>query len=259
MIDSKNFIEKLQNLGIDFFCGVPDSLMSEFSKSLHFDFHNNNHIIASNEGSALSIGMGYNLSTQKIPLIYLQNSGLGNIVNPYVSLLHKEIYNIPFVLLIGWRGEPNKQDEPQHKVQGRITEDLLKLLEIDYIYFDEKSILEEIIEKIETYTKKKKPLAILVKKDSFKKDSRVFENDQSLSTRSDALKKIIGFLAQKLFTYLPLENYQGNFILLGKLKKRLIMTFMSLVEWVMHHQLLLGFWKVRKKRILFAWMAMVRC
>ena len=197
MIDSKNFIEKLQNLGIDFFCGVPDSLMSEFSKSLHFDFHDNNHIIASNEGSALSIGMGYNLSTQKIPLIYLQNSGLGNIVNPYVSLLHKEIYNIPFVLLIGWRGEPNKPDEPQHKVQGRITEDLLKLLEIDYIYFDEKSILEEIIGQIETYTTKKKPLAILVKKDSFKNDSRVFENDQSLSTRSGALKKIIGFFGSK--------------------------------------------------------------
>ena len=91
MINAKYFIKQLQNLDIDFFTGVPDSLMSEFSKSLHFDFNDENHIISTNEGSALATGMGYHLSTGNYPLIYLQNSGLGNLVNPYTSLLHKEI------------------------------------------------------------------------------------------------------------------------------------------------------------------------
>ena len=101
MIEAKKLIEELKKININFFTGVPDSLLSEFSKSLHFDFKDENHIISTNEGSALATCMGYNLATKKTPLIYMQNSGLGNFINPYVSLLHREIYDIPFVLLIG--------------------------------------------------------------------------------------------------------------------------------------------------------------
>ena len=189
MINAKTFINELNKVGIEFYTGVPDSLMSEFSKSLHFDFDDKNHVIATNEGSALAMCMGYNLATNKIPLIYMQNSGLGNFVNPYTSLLHKDIYNIPFILLVGWRGEPGLQDEPQHIFQGKITLDLLKLLDIDYIIIDNNTDLESITEKIRESVNSHYPLALVVRKNTFEKDERVFENNNSLPKRNEALKK----------------------------------------------------------------------
>lgn len=191
MIDAKGFIQELINNEINFFTGVPDSLMSEFSKSLHFDFKNKNHIIATNEGSALGICMGYNLATGKTPLIYMQNSGLGNFVNPYTSLLHKEIYNIPFLLLVGWRGEPGTTDEPQHIFQGKITLEMLKILEIEFLVIDSESDIKSIFDRIKISIKKNLPLALVVKKETFKKDDRKFEVNEGLATRKAALAKVI--------------------------------------------------------------------
>ena len=197
MINAKTFINELNKAGIEFYTGVPDSLMSEFSKSLHFDFDDKNHVIATNEGSALAMCMGYNLATNKIPLIYMQNSGLGNFVNPYTSLLHKDIYNIPFILLVGWRGEPGLQDEPQHIFQGKITLDLLKLLDIDYIIIDNNTDLESITKKIRESINSHYPLALVVRKSTFEKDERVFENNNSLPKRNEALKKILELFDEK--------------------------------------------------------------
>ena len=197
MINAKTFINELNKVGIEFYTGVPDSLMSEFSKSLHFDFDDKNHVIATNEGSALAMCMGYNLATNKIPLIYMQNSGLGNFVNPYTSLLHKDIYNIPFILLVGWRGEPGLQDEPQHIFQGKITLDLLKLLDIDYIIIDNNTDLESITKKIRESINSRYPLALVVRKNTFEKDERVFENNNSLPKRNEALKKILDLFDEK--------------------------------------------------------------
>ena len=197
MINAKTFINELNKVGIEFYTGVPDSLMSEFSKSLHFDFDDKNHVIATNEGSALAMCMGYNLATNKIPLIYMQNSGLGNFVNPYTSLLHKDIYNIPFILLVGWRGEPGLQDEPQHIFQGKITLDLLKLLDINYIIIDNNTDLESITKKIRESINSRYPLALVVRKNTFEKDERVFENNNSLPKRNEALKKILDLFDEK--------------------------------------------------------------
>ncbi len=191
MINAKKFIEELKKLEINFFTGVPDSLMSSFSKSLHFDFNDTGHIISTNEGSAISAGMGYYLVTNKIPLIYMQNSGLGNIVNPYSSLLHKKIYNIPFLLLIGWRGEPGTSDEPQHVFQGEITLDLLNLLEINFIIIDENSEIENILSIIEESVSKMEQLAIVVKKNTFESDSRTFNKSNSSTKRALALENIV--------------------------------------------------------------------
>ena len=200
MINAENFIKNLKKLDINFFSGVPDSLMSEFSKSLHFDFKDENHIIATNEGSALGICMGYNLATGKVPLIYMQNSGLGNFINPYTSLLHKEIYDIPFILLIGWRGEPGVPDEPQHKFQGDITIGLLELLEIHYLVIDSDSDLKEILEAIKLSLKQLEPLALVVKSGTFEKDDRHFDKSDHLPKRKDALATIINrFSSETLF------------------------------------------------------------
>ena len=200
MIKAKNFINELKRLNVDFFSGVPDSLMSEFSKSLHFDFNDENHIISTNEGSALGICMGYNIATEKVPLIYMQNSGLGNFINPYTSLLHKDIYKIPFILLVGWRGEPDSVDEPQHQFQGRITLELLELLEIQFLIIDSESNFDQIFKAINLSISKKEPLALVIKKGTFEKDDRFFEKNDHLQTRKNALSKVVNnFSKETLF------------------------------------------------------------
>jgi phosphonopyruvate decarboxylase len=191
MINSKDFIKMLNLNDLNFFCGVPDSLMTSFSKSLHFDFKDKNHIIATNEGSALGICAGYHLATNNIPLIYMQNSGLGNFINPYVSLLHSKIYRIPFVLLLGWRGQPDVSDEPQHVFQGKITLKLLELLEINYLVISNKTSLQEISTFLSTNLKKKLPIAIVVTKNTFEIDQRTFYNNSSLVKRKEFLENII--------------------------------------------------------------------
>ncbi len=118
---------------IDFFTGVPDSTFKDWTKYL--DDKNGKgltNIIASNECEAVAITSGYHLGTGKTGVVYMQNSGLGKCVNPLTSLADKEVYAIPMLLLIGWRGEPGKKDEPQHKKMGRITMPLLDTLEIPY-------------------------------------------------------------------------------------------------------------------------------
>ena len=112
MINAKTFINELNKVGIEFYTGVPDSLMSEFSKSLHFDFDDKNHVIATNEGSALAMCMGYNLATNKIPLIYMQNSGLGNFVNPYI-LYYIKIF-ITYLLFCWLDGEESQVYKMNH-------------------------------------------------------------------------------------------------------------------------------------------------
>lgn len=122
----------LRVLDADFYTGVPDSLLKSLCNELlhRYPHDPRHHIIAANEGNAVSIAVGYYLATGKIPVVYLQNSGEGNLVNPVASLLHPDVYGIPCVFVIGWRGEPGMHDEPQHVFQGKITKSLLDVLEI---------------------------------------------------------------------------------------------------------------------------------
>ena len=126
MINPKRFIKTLEKNDISFFSGVPVSLMKDFCLCVD---NKKNHISSVNEGSAVGLGIGYYLAKKKIPLVYLQNSGLGNVVNPVISLVNKNVFKIPIFFLIGWRGEIKnkkliKKDEPQHIYQGLITEKL---------------------------------------------------------------------------------------------------------------------------------------
>ena len=138
MILVENLIKILKKNKIDFFTGVPDSILKNFSSKIN-GFSKNKHVIATSE-SAVSIGIGYYLSKKKLPCIYLQNSGLGNAINPLISIASKEVYSIPLFLLIGWRGSPNKPDEPQHKAKGKITKALLKLLKIKFCILKQEKI-----------------------------------------------------------------------------------------------------------------------
>ena len=119
--------EFFEALHYDFFTGVPDSTLSPICD--HLMRHkglSKEHIIAANEGNCVGLAAGYYMSTGKVPVVYLQNSGIGNIVNPVASLLNEKIYRIPCLFLVGWRGEPGVHDEPQHRFQGEITHQLLE-------------------------------------------------------------------------------------------------------------------------------------
>ena len=132
MIKVNALINLLKKNNCNFFTGVPDSVLKELSFYLKKKTKKQ-HIITSNEGSAVALGVGYYLSTKKLPVIYMQNSGLSNAINPLISIAHKKVYSIPMILIIGWRGSPRlKNDEPQHNVKGLITEKILKLLNIRY-------------------------------------------------------------------------------------------------------------------------------
>ena len=121
MIRPEFFYNELIKKGTDFFTGVPDSLLKNFCAYITDNAPAEKHIIAANEGNATGLAAGYHFATGKIPLIYMQNSGLGNVVNPILSLVDPDVYSIPCILLIGWRGEPGVHDEPQHVKQGKVT------------------------------------------------------------------------------------------------------------------------------------------
>ncbi len=118
----------LEIIGADFYTGVPDSQLKALCNYLcdTYGIDPLHHVIAANEGNCTALAAGYHLATGKIPVVYMQNSGEGNIINPVASLLNEKVYAIPMVFIIGWRGEPGVHDEPQHIFQGEVT---LKLLE----------------------------------------------------------------------------------------------------------------------------------
>ena len=119
MIKVSSLIALLKKNNSNFYTGVPDSVLKELSISLQHK-SKKNHIIATNEGSAISIGIGHYLSTKKVPCIYMQNSGLSNALNPLISIAHPKVYSIPLILIIGWRGSPKVKDEPQHNVKVKL-------------------------------------------------------------------------------------------------------------------------------------------
>ena len=155
MIFVQDLLNTLKNNKINFYTGVPDSILKKLSNYFN-KLDKTKHIIAANEGSAVSIGIGYYLSTRKIACVYLQNSGLGNAINPLISIAHKKVYSVPMMLMIGWRGSPKKKDEPQHMVKGKITTKLLKLLDINYCVLKEKKDLIKLNKLIKNSYKNKK-------------------------------------------------------------------------------------------------------
>jgi phosphonopyruvate decarboxylase len=171
MIKAKEFYDELLKNNIDFFTGVPDSLLKSFCAYIKDNVSSDKNIVSANEGNAIGLAAGYHLGTRKIGLVYMQNSGIGNAVNPLASLADKLVYSIPMLLVIGWRGEPNKKDEPQHKKQGLITVETLELLGIKYKVLDESTSNDEMrlkVKKAYSYMKENnEPYALVIKKDTF--------------------------------------------------------------------------------------------
>ena len=168
MVLVKQFIDLLTDLEVSFFTGVPDSLLKSFCAYVT-DNCGKNHVIAANEGGAIALAAGHYLATGKPALVYMQNSGQGNAVNPLCSLADPDVYSIPIVLLVGWRGEPGVKDEPQHVKQGKVTLSLFETLSIPTeILPDDESVALELTRKMVEMAKvEKRPVALIVRKGLF--------------------------------------------------------------------------------------------
>lgn len=192
MIAPKNLLNFLKKKNIDFFTGVPDSVTKEFINEL-----NNNkkclHTVTTNEGSAISLGAGYYLAKNKIPCIYLQNSGLGNAINPLSSICHRSVYSIPLLMLVGWRGSPfSSRDEPQHEVMGKITREMLSLLNIKNCVIRNEQDFKKVEKLIKFSKNNKVPVAVLIEKNIFKKTKNLIKlKKNSYVSRSEFLKKLL--------------------------------------------------------------------
>ena len=169
MIRPSYFYDTLKGFGIDFYAGVPDSLLKNLCAYITDHADATHNIIAANEGGAMGIAAGYHLATGRIACVYMQNSGEGNIINPLASLTDKEVYNIPVLLLIGWRGRPGMHDEPQHVKQGKVTTGLLNTMGINYTVLskDEEQAAKQVDAACKYMSSTNECYALVIEKDTF--------------------------------------------------------------------------------------------
>lgn len=197
MVSPKFFIDALASQNIDFFAGVPDSLLKNICAYITDNLPNEKNIIAANEGGAMGIAAGYHLATGKIPVVYMQNSGEGNIINPLASLTDKDVYNIPVLLLIGWRGMPGVHDEPQHVKQGKVTTGLLNTMGINYTVLskDEEKAEAQIQTAVGYMRRTKEVYALVIEKDTFEAYTLRNKVDSGFTlSREDAIETVVGQL-----------------------------------------------------------------
>lgn len=200
-INPRIFLALLKSLGVNAFFGVPDSLLKNFLDVIEDD-PICPHVITANEGAAVAVSMGYQMATGGIPLVYMQNSGLGNAINPLLSLADKEVYSIPLVMLIGWRGEilldgNQIKDEPQHVKQGRVTLPLLDAMEVPYEILSqhEELIINQVEGLISKAKRESRPVAIVVRKDTFDAlPARMSTPPFRYLSRETAIQEIISVL-----------------------------------------------------------------
>ena len=202
-MDTKVFVQELSNGSISYISGVPDSLLKQLITEIERSWQNGLHDVASNEGCAIASAIGHYLGSGKIPLVYMQNSGLGNAYNPLVSLASPEIYGIPMILVIGWRSEAVDgthylADEPQHRLQGQITTSTLNALKIPWAVIDADSdpvaVVKDAIKSAETTHG---PTALLVRKETFSKVSEHVRIDSTAPTRSEILHSVLNKVSQE--------------------------------------------------------------
>ena len=190
MIKIKSLINLLKKNNSNFFTGVPDSILKELSFYLQSK-SKKQHVIASNEGAAVSIGIGNYLSTKKIPCVYMQNSGLSNALNPLISIADKKVYSIPLILIIGWRGSPRVKDEPQHNVKGKITLDILKLLNIKNTIIRKNIDLIKFDKQIKNAKKNNAIVACLIERGTIEKNKKINKNKNFYNLNKELFLKTL--------------------------------------------------------------------
>lgn len=237
MLSAKELLNFLIEQDIEFFTGVPDSQLKEFCNCLMQSLEiGKQHVIAPNEGNAVALAAGYNLATGKVGMVYMQNSGLGNAINPLTSLIDPKVYSIPLLLMIGWRGTPGIHDEPQHAKQGEITLQLLEVLGIKYTRLNTESTMEDVhkmfTEQFLPLLKDGKSAAFVVEKGAFNQgDSFCYENGYNLSreyaiqlildctNESDVVVSTTGKISREVYEYRDKKNqgHSKDFLTVGSM------------------------------------------
>ena len=236
MISPKFFYDTLASYDINFYAGVPDSLLKNLCAYITDHADASHNIIAANEGGAMGLAAGHYLATSQIPVVYMQNSGEGNIINPLASLTDPDVYNIPVLLVIGWRGKPGVHDEPQHVKQGKVTTGLLNVMGIDYtVLSKEEDKAEAQIKKAVAYMQATKQCyALVIEKDTFD----TYTLNSQLSTfnfqlsREEAIQTVAsslapkdcivsttGMISRELFEYRTAKNegHERDFLTVGSM------------------------------------------
>ena len=185
----------VETLGVEFYTGVPDSQLKALCNYLmaEYGIDGKHHIIAANEGNCTALAAGYHLATNKVPLVYMQNSGEGNIINPVASLMNDEVYGIPCIFVVGWRGEPGVHDEPQHIYQGKVTVKLLEDMDIKTFVIGKETTKEDIVNVMKDFNellKKGKQVAFVVRKEALSFDGKVKYANENKMLREDIIKHI---------------------------------------------------------------------
>ena len=235
MVDVKKVYDTFIAKGVDFFTGVPESVLQSICAYITDYTPKEKNIIAANEGAAVGIAAGYYLASNKIPLVYMQNSGLGNAVNPLLSLVDERVYKMPMLFMVGWRGEPGVKDEPQHKKQGEVTIGLLEAMGISFTILDdqEELALQQIERAVDQVRNECIPHVLVIRKGVFGKYKlqNQMRNDYPLS-REDALKIVVnhldehdivvsttGKLSRELFEYREIlgQGHAKDFLTVGSM------------------------------------------
>lgn len=236
MIGPKFFYDTLASYDISFYAGVPDSLLKNLCAYItdHADAEHN--IIAANEGGAMGLAAGHYLATGQIPVVYMQNSGEGNIINPLASLTDPDVYNIPVLLVIGWRGKPGVHDEPQHVKQGKVTTGLLNVMGIDYTVLskEEDRAKVQIKKAVEYMQRTNECYALVIEKDTFE-DYQLVNNqspvilnlsrEEAIQTvaaalgEKDCIVSTTGMISRELFEYRTQMNqgHERDFLTVGSM------------------------------------------
>lgn len=196
MVDQKLLFAALNQMGVDFFTGVPDSLLNDFCLYLVKNIPDGQHVMAANEGNAIGIAAGHYMATGKIPVVYMQNSGIGNATNPLLSLTHECVYGIPMILVIGWRGDPAISDHAQHKKQGELTPVLMKDMDIPYEILDsDDSVIEKFAWAVAKAKEISSPVALIAKKAILtEKVKKQVYPDSRLMNREEAVSAVVEVL-----------------------------------------------------------------
>lgn len=235
MIRPEYFIDTLGAHDIDFFAGVPDSLLKNICAYISDHLDERHNIITANEGGAIGLAAGYHLATGRIGCVYMQNSGEGNIINPLASLTDKEVYNIPVLLLIGWRGRPGVHDEPQHIKQGKVTMALLDTMGISYAVLskEEEVAGKQIAKAVDHMRETNEVYAMIVEKDTFepytlqnvRMNKLSFGREEAIQTVAasldgkDVIVSTTGMISRELFEYRTGkgEGHERDFLTVGSM------------------------------------------
>ena len=224
-VDPKRFCEHLSAQGVTLYTGVPDSLLKQLGSHIMATLPREQHVIAANEGGAVGLAIGHYLRTKTPAVVYLQNSGYGNIVNPLLSLADSDVYGIPMLVVVGWRGQPGVKDEPQHVKQGRVHRELVEAMDLPWSVLPhdpdeaEKLVEEALAEAVA----KSSPYVLLVEKGTFSDAAKLPKAESSLPSREDALIALTkavgndaavvattGMLSRELFEYRADNDLNGD-------------------------------------------------